>query len=147
MHALSFVVHVHVHVHVLVYTNREECSHCDMAQSQRRLPAAEASRKAFAPWLASASCVLSNETTSEVLSYAVLRRACTTMAALSSFQNSRSTWSLDVFLHVSAATGKERMVAACRYQEEDAVYDWKRCSCRRSMCPPSLAEEAWSLVL
>jgi hypothetical protein len=55
-----------------------------MAQSQLRLPTAE---KTFAPWFRSASCVLSNNTTSEVLSYAVLRRACTTMAALlSSFQ-------------------------------------------------------------
>jgi hypothetical protein len=50
-----------------------------MAQSQRRLPTAETT---FAPWFRSASCVLSNNTTSEVLSYAVLRRACTTMAAI-----------------------------------------------------------------
>jgi hypothetical protein len=51
-----------------------------------------ARRKRFAPWFASASCVLSNKTTSEVLRYAVLRRACTTMAALSS-------WYCGVFLH------------------------------------------------
>jgi hypothetical protein len=64
-----------------------------MAQSQRRLPTAEESEKRSAPWFTYAQPAFSP---SEVLSYVVQRRACTTMAALSSFQKHDVPW---LFLH------------------------------------------------
>jgi hypothetical protein len=92
-----------------------------MAQSQRRLSAAEESEKGFAPWFTSTQ---PSSSPSEVLSYVVQRRACTTMAALSSFQKHDVPWRVPAWdacetrllanTHVAASTEISRAVV-CDY--------------------------------
>lgn len=83
----------------------------------------------FAPWFMSAQPTSSP---SEVLSYAVQRRACTTMAALSSFQKHDVPWRVPAWDACKTRLLANTHVAACRYHELSCVRPrTEQCSCSR----------------